>query len=83
MTFHAVLESLLSVSNATLASHQTHGFADDDLLSAAPLAGAESVFLVLTAAGPVHEVQQPGSLVDLLWCARALALGPPPLCTSF
>jgi len=36
------------------------------LLSAAPLAGAESVFPVLTAAGPVHEVRRPDSLVDLL-----------------
>jgi len=57
MTFHAILESLLSVSNAVLASHQTHSFADDDLLLAVPLAGTESVFLVLTTAGPVHEVQ--------------------------
>jgi len=66
MIFHPVLVSLPSVSDAVLASDQAHGAMDGDLLAAVPLAGAELVFLVLTAAGPVHEIQWLNPLVALL-----------------
>jgi len=47
----------LSVSDVVLASDQARGFVDDDLFAAVSLPGTESVFLVLTVAGSVHEIQ--------------------------